>query len=271
MYRKFNILNMLVNGKLRLPDKIKLAYRYKKDSTGKAYVYVFGYKPDTVKPFMLTYQYELYDSECPRERTMTTIIELKTVPMITDYMLVISNYEELNDLYNVVGVFDDTEIPYGRTADDTEFDCGFDLQTFEINNGDIFTYKPTVTLNHTYFGGSPTNYRVSRYQDFSDTDWQIYTALPTTSLYTIGLNTFYFQLKTADEESQILSDSIGWHGATWLFYDDNAELELPALSCASDTAVSVTDIIDLPEPYSETLILELLGLSTTDSVLITLT
>lgn len=271
MYKKFNPISLygvdFQSGTMFFPDKIKVNYRYFPGGTTTARLYVMGIRPGDTRPTPLCTSYELPLSECQRERIMTAVIELKYETMATDMFLLISNYEYLQDLYSILGVFDKGEIKYGDVATVESFNCGFDLMTFQINGGEIFTWQPEVSLDHTYFGGPPTHYRVSRYDDFSDTDWISYTADITTMLYTIGINTFYFQLKTADEESRILSDSIGWHGATWQYFVDEAEFDLIEFDMADSVTVDIKAPNLIPA-HNDIAEFELIEFNTADTMLI---
>jgi len=98
------------------------------------------------------------------------------------------------------------------------------LVSFDINGDDIFSYGSLVTITSTVTN-SPTHYRLSRYSDFSDTDWVAYANPVSQELYQIGLNTFYFQVKNDTGESNVLSEGIGWAATE----DHNIEEDIPEM------------------------------------------
>ena len=122
--KRYDIWNLINSGIHLQPDKIKITYRYKKAQDENCHVYAFGLIPDATKPVMLAYGALLYDSKCPRERAMTTILELNNVLKVTDIYIIIAHYELLQDVYSITGVWDSKDIQLGRGTTDVEFDCG---------------------------------------------------------------------------------------------------------------------------------------------------
>lgn len=268
--RRFKLWSLFDDGyysgtKLQ-PDKFKFTYEYKDgvDDLDFATVYVIGIEPDKTTPTVLASFYDLPKSACPAEKTMATVIELQNVTNVVDMFCIVTGINYLEEFHFASAVFDISQIKHGVEADYDDIECGLFLRTFTLNNGEIFSWDNIVNLNHTFSGDTPTHYRVSRYEDFADTDWQVYTAVPTTELYAIGPNTFYFQLKNDSEESGILSSSIGWHGALWVLYTDEAGLELIEHT-AADTVSSLLGLPHLTPVPIDTADLSLLDLTDSDS------
>jgi hypothetical protein len=164
----------------------------------------------------------LPDSHCARERDMVFVLELTNRPQVLQLWVRLNPIDSFQDIYDIKLIGDILNVNQGTKALDGAFNCGFSLDRFDINDGEIFSTHRTVVLNHTYYGGTPTHYKVGYDPALLDAEWVTYTALPDFLLEIIGLNTLYFQLKTADEESAILSDQIGWHGySIWTVGEDN--------------------------------------------------
>ena len=69
-------------------------------------------------------------------------------------------------------------------------DANLKVERFAINNGAAVTAGRSVTLNHAA-SGAVTQYRASERSDFSDAEWQDYTAAP------------LFNLSSGDGEKQV--------------------------------------------------------------------
>lgn len=122
--RRYSIWTLLDEGKRFQPDKIKVTYRYKKTYTDLASVYVFGLEPDKTTPTLMATAYVLPASTCPRERYMSTVIELLNYIKVCDIWVMIAHYESLEDVLNITAVYDKKEIPHGKPATVTAFNCG---------------------------------------------------------------------------------------------------------------------------------------------------
>lgn len=123
MNREFPVWNLVNSGKQMQPDKIKITYRYRASATETCNAYVFGLEPDVTKPTLLLSQALLNDSTCPRERYVTTVLELNNTIKIVDMYVVISYYNMLQDCETVTGVCDVVDIKQGRSTTDAEIDC----------------------------------------------------------------------------------------------------------------------------------------------------
>ena len=208
---KYEIINLIETGKLLQIDKIKIVYEYKRTYEELSNMFVFGLRSNERTPSNQCWRFELPDSECLYDNRQVMIIKLDNVINVTDFWMVINYAESLFCIYSIVLVSDILEIPLGIKANFQEAPCGMNLQSFAINNGDIFSQQKTVYLNHTVFG-TPTHYKASIYEDFRDVNWTDYITEPTFELPEAGVTTIYLQLKDAESESDILNDSIGWHG-----------------------------------------------------------
>lgn len=83
------------------------------------------------------------------------------------------------------------------------------LTSLLINNGDVSTSNPSVTISFGYVG-TATHYMLSANSDFSGASWVVFTANPSFVLNnsTFGTKTVYAKLKNSTTESQVVSDTI---------------------------------------------------------------
>lgn len=243
MYRNYRIMiNTLANGDVNVPEFVKISYRYKDTYSDPAYVNVYGFKHGSTTPIIMAYGLELPDSTCGLERHMSHLIRLKKETGILDFFVQINNRESIRDLHNIIGVHEIQGMPAGELADEGDFTCGLRLMTFEINNGDVFTYSNIVFLSYTNTG-TATHWQVSESPNFYGASWVSVLTSPTYTIQRIGPTTLYFRLKNADEVSNILNASIGRHGAPWLFPMDDV-----ILNVLSSLTESVTVSLSTPTP-----------------------
>lgn len=83
------------------------------------------------------------------------------------------------------------------------------LTSLLINNGDVSTSNPSVTISFGYVG-TATHYMLSANSDFSGASWVVFTANPSFVLNnsTFGTKTVYAKLKNSTVETSAVSDSI---------------------------------------------------------------
>jgi hypothetical protein len=85
---------------------------------------------------------------------------------------------------------------------------GLQVLRFALNGGAGKTASRRVTLDHS-LSGPVTQYRASEKSDFSDTDWQAYTAAPSFELSTgDGKKRVYFQVRRHSSANGAVVESL---------------------------------------------------------------
>lgn len=117
---RIDIINLIYQGMLFIPDKIKITYRYKSTYTDQCKVYVYAINAEENCNELMAWEYLLPETTCECDPYQSTVIELvNNVGNYTDMYCIISHTESLQNIVNAVAVYDQSDIKQGMSADIT--------------------------------------------------------------------------------------------------------------------------------------------------------
>jgi hypothetical protein len=209
--RRFNITHLLENGVRLIGRRLIIDYRYIRDdleNDNRSAISIYATVVDG-NPIILCNSDIMY---FPNELTgnsgvfTTTILELPDKTITGLYVEVLNS--DIVEIKRIALIVAQASSLIGHNVSTTG---SLKILSCLINNGDIFSEGSTVVVKSICLG-DPTHYRISKFNDFRDFGWSDYREEVFFELYEAGLNTIYYQVKNAEEESVILERSIGWHG-----------------------------------------------------------